>query len=223
MNGIKNKISKYFSFFVLILTIVSGFIFYHSVLKIQKSNYYKHHVSIQGFYLMEPQPIKDLNLTDMYGKKFTKDNLKNHWTLLYFGFTHCQVICPNTMAILHDTYQILRSELEIKKLPQIAFISIDPNRDTLSKIRQFVERFGDGFIGLRGDIKTISGLEQQFRIPVKKIEEKMKHANDYNLSHGIDILLINPDKKVQAYFTYPHKPERLAHDYKAIVNKYLKS
>ena len=89
---------------------------------------------------------------DLEGKEFTEKNLEGNYYLIYFGFVNCPDICPLTM------HKLNRAIEKIKKMPEARFfdlkalfISVDPDRDTLSKIKKYLSLFpGDNFIGLTG-------------------------------------------------------------------------
>ncbi len=72
-----------------------------------------------------PGAVADFQLTDIYGRPFTRADLAGAPTLVFFGFTHCPDVCPTTLLKL----------ARVKKAAGIAnlrvlFVSIDPLRDT---------------------------------------------------------------------------------------------
>jgi protein SCO1/2 len=201
-----------FSFIFLGIVLIMAFLYYTAVLKPQKEFYDQHHVPIHGTYLIKSIELPEFTLKDQYENNFTKQQFLKHWTLLYFGFTHCESICPTTMHVITQSYNIIKNKVSKEQLPQVVFITIDPERDTPQKLTQYLSRFNPNFIGLRGSAEQTSSLEKQLHIPVSKDQ-----AN--NWSHGMDILLINPDAKIQAYFHFPHKPSRLANEYQQITEQ----
>src|SRR5580698_1198375 len=78
-----------------------------------------------GTWLPTPRPVADFHLQDLSGRDFNLQRLREHPTLLFFGFTHCPDVCPTTLAILA---QVQRSA----PLPgaQVVFVGIDPERDS---------------------------------------------------------------------------------------------
>lgn len=167
-------------------------------------------VNIHGVYMDKPIEITGLNFLDHNGKNFSKKNLQGHWSMVFFGYTSCPMICPTTMTQLDSMYKLLQQELQPKQLPQIIFISVDPDRDTIENLKLFIEKFNPRFIGLRADSLETARLEKELHVTV---------TGKDNINHSMDILLINPQGKVQAYFRFPHRAEELASDYRAIVNK----
>lgn len=164
---------------------------------------------INGTYMQHPLDIAEFHLTDNYGQSFTKERLKGHWTMVFFGFTSCPMICPTTMTALNEMYENLQQNFPPEKLPQVIFISVDPKRDSAKKLTQFVHTFNPQFIGARARIEEIIALEKQLHITV---------SNNV-LRHSMEILLINPNAQVQAYFSYPHRSQQLVGDYKRLIGE----
>jgi protein SCO1/2 len=197
------------SFILSGLVIVLSLLVYWVAIRPQQQYYASHHVDIQGVYLLKPRSVKHLELTDNKGKPFTKANLQHHWTFLFFGFTHCSSICPTTLSALNQTYQLLAQK------PQVVFVTIDPARDSIARLNQYVLAFNPHFIGARMGKEMADRLEKEWYIT------SSQGANTIN--HSSVIILINPDAKIQAYFSYPAKPQQMAKDYQAILANYART
>ena len=176
-----------------------------------KRNYDAHHVNIHGIYLLKPLAIHQLELIDQNGQPFTKNNLEHRWSLLFFGFTHCDMVCPVTLSALNQFYQNVEKKLSMKDRPQIVFITIDPERDSIKQLKIYLSQFNTNFIGARTSPEKIIDLKKQFHV----LSEKIENTDQYN--HSTDILLINPQAEIQAYFYFPHNPSQLEKDYLAIL------
>lgn len=166
-------------------------------------------IQIDGVYLATPKNIPDLSLRDQHGKPFTTAQLKGHWTLLFFGFTHCPMVCPTIFDVLNNTYLILEKQLPANLLPMIVFVTIDPERDTIARLNEYVTSYNPHFVGVRTDADSTKILAKQFSISVTGANE--------NIVHNTDVLLINPQAKIQAYFLFPQRPQSMAKDYLKIV------
>jgi len=166
-------------------------------------------LEINGIYLNTPHEIVDFHLINNHGRPFTKTDLKGHWTLMFFGFTHCEMICPTTLEALNKLYKILEKELPQNNLPHVLFISIDPERDTIERINSYIHSFNTQFLGARTGVKETLALEKQLSVIVSPTTS--------TINHSAEILLINPAAQVQAYFYYPNQPEKMASDYKLIL------
>lgn len=157
-----------------------------------------------GLVLETPRRFTDFALVDHHGQPFTKENLKGKWTLIFFGFTQCPDICPTTMATLNKTVDKLRSSE--KEAYQVVMVSVDPERDTVDKLAEYVPFFNPDFVGVTGDPYQILNLTAQLNIAYHKVE--MGEA-DYTVDHSSQIVLINPMGDYHAILRAPHYPETL--------------
>jgi len=175
-------------------------------------------IKIDGLYLTPPQEIVDFQLTDNHHQPFTKQNLQGHWTFLFFGFTDCGMVCPLTMAALRDMQRTLQQELPTNQLPQVVFVSVDPERDTVERLNSYVTSFNPTFKGVRGDEDQTEQLEKQLHIVAAKMQVEGGKKDQYTIDHSAEIMVINPEGKLQAFFSYPHKADQMIKDYKAILS-----
>lgn len=211
----KKSHAKLIAMIVIDILVISALVLYFGVIR---PSQHKTEVKINGLYLPKATDVSDFKLTDNHGKTFTVENLKGHWTMLFFGFTNCAMVCPTTMDALNKMYKILEKDLPADKLPQVVLVSVDPDRDTVERMDDYVNSFNKSFIGVRTEIEDTVKLEKQFHIAAAKMEVDGQGKNHYTVNHSAEILLINPDAKVQAYLSYPHTPETMVTDYKTILN-----
>jgi protein SCO1 len=168
-----------------------------------------------------PREIHPFNLISAPGgQSFTNKNLKGHWSMLFFGFTHCAMLCPTTLKSLNQSYQQLQAA-NVTELPQIVFISIDPERDTLKDINDYVKMFNKNFIGVTGTKQQLDKLTKELSILHMKITTDNSKENNYQIDHSGTVLLINPQGQLQALFTPPIDAKTLADDYQKIMKAYL--
>lgn len=168
---------------------------------------------VTGTVLKEARTIKPFSLMDTNGKAFTNTSLKNQWTLMFFGFTHCGSVCPTTMAELGKMYRFLEAK-NAQPLPQIVMVSVDPDRDSLARLQHYVHAFDKHFLGARGNEAAITSLTQEMGIAYLKVTKKASETpDDYDIEHTGTIMLFNPQGQLMAFFTSPHTAEQLAKDY----------
>ncbi|KTD63738.1 SCO1/SenC family transporter protein [Legionella santicrucis] len=197
----RTLIRKFFLFlfidFILIIALVYYFGFYRNTANIQ----------IHGVYLPHALALNDFKLIDTQQQLLTQKRLIGHWSLLYFGFTSCQSICPTTLSQLNKLYQ----QIPTTKRPMVIFISVDPKNDTINKIKTFVHAFNPAFIGARTNIDEVLHLQKILHL----------NTNSQNpLNHSMDLVLINPQGQIQAYFSYPQTVEHMLEDYLSILKFY---
>ena len=207
---------KLLSIILVVFGILAIFILYFGVHK-NINPIIKKEIKINGFYLPKAVEIKKFSLIDNHGKLFNNNNLKNHWSFLFFGFTNCGFVCPTTLTELNKLYNSLKKQLPQNLIPQIVFISVDPERDTVKRLNSYVTAFNKQFIGLRGDELKIEQLENEMHIVAIKNQAEGSKKNNYTIDHTAEILVINPKGQLQAYLSYPHKAEQMAKDYQLII------
>lgn len=174
-------------------------------------------VKIDGVFLAQTKEMDDFHLTASNGKPFTKESLKGHWTMMFFGFTNCGMVCPTTMAALNDMYKKLEKDLPKEQMPQVVMVSVDPDRDSLQKMKEYVTTFNPNFLGARAEITETVALEKQLHIAAAKMQVDGQGKNEYTINHSAEVLLFNPKGQLQAYLSYPHQAEQMAKDYKLII------
>lgn len=212
----KKNHTKLALFILLDMIIITALVIYFGVIRPEQRQAMR--VSIDGTYLTTPQQISNFALTDNHGKTFTKDNLKGHWTMMFFGFTNCGMVCPTTLDALNKMYQTMQKDMPANQLPQVVFVSVDPDRDTVERINDYMNAFNKNFIGVRAEIAETIALEKQLHIVAAKMQVDGQGKNQYTINHTAEILLFNPDAQLQALFSYPHEPEQMVKDYKLILS-----
>ena len=207
----KNK--KFISIILAVIVLVAGIEIYFGFLQRHEV---ANNVKINGVFLAQTKEINDFHLmTD--GKSFSKENLNGHWTMMFFGFTNCGMVCPTTMAALGNMYKQLEKDLPANQMPHVVMVSVDPDRDSQQKMKEYVTTFNPNFIGARADIAETVALEKQLHIAAAKMQVDGQDKNQYTINHSAEILLFNPKGQLQAYLSYPHQPEQMVKDYKLII------
>jgi len=167
--------------------------------------------------LQTPRAISDFSLTDNQNNTFSNSNLLGHWTMMFFGFTHCPYLCPTTMAALNSMQQQLIQD-GITQLPQVVLISIDPARDDSQALDTYVKSFNSDFIGATGDQANLGQLSQELGIAYVAIPSQNDNPMNYDIEHSSAIILFNPQGELAGFFTMPHDSEVMAKDYEIIVS-----
>lgn len=174
--------------------------------------------TFHGTYLKQSRPISAFELTGTDGQTFDNDHLKGQWTMVFFGFTNCGYVCPTTMAELGKTYRLIK-EKNIKPAPKVVMISIDPARDSLEKLKNYVHSFDVNFYGARGSQDKIKHMTREMGVVYTKVLPKQDQSSDnYDIQHSGAIIVFNPKGELNAFFTAPHHAEDIAEDYRKIVS-----
>jgi protein SCO1/2 len=154
-----------------------------------------------------PMPLAEFSLVDQNGDTFTRNELKDQWSLVFFGFTHCPDICPATLQQLAIANRNLQESG--MAVPEIVLVSVDPERDTPDALATYVSIFPGEIRGVTGDIGEITKLTSSAGI----FFEKSESANDdYSVDHSAAVLVINEDASIHASFGAPHSIDSLVND-----------
>jgi protein SCO1/2 len=174
-----------------------------------------------ALYYQQSREIKPFELIDHNGQNFTKEQLSNKWSLVFFGYTSCPDICPTTLQNLSFIYDDLKA---IAQNSQVLLVSVDPQRDSQEKLAQYIAYFNSEFIALRAGHEVLFPFARNIGLMYAISGE----GDDYLVDHSASLVLINPAGKIAAIF----KPEqavgempsidsdKLLSDYQKIVELY---
>lgn len=95
------------------------------------------------------------------GKQVTAADYRGKIVMLYFGYTYCPDICPTTLANVADILKRIGPEA---KDVRFLFVTVDPNRDTLPVLADYVKNFAPQIIGLRGAPDELAALARRYRV-----------------------------------------------------------
>ena len=147
------------------------------------------------------------HLTDHHGQPFGLDRLEGKWTFLFFGYTHCPDVCPMALSVLANVDKRLHGSGDATHV-QYVFVSVDPQRDTLAHLADYVTYFDKSFIGATAPEKELSLLTRQLGILYTRTEPDAR--GDYLVDHTASILLVDPKARLVAVFSTPHDATTIA-------------
>ena len=162
----------------------------------------------------EPRALPQFALIDQAGRGFDRERLRGHWTFLFFGFVNCPDICPTTLVTLAGARKAL-TDLPAGKRPEVAFVSVDPGRDTPQVLAAYVANFDPSFAGVTGSAEVIEAVTRALGVAV--IIGPAAADGSYTVDHSAAIFLVDPRARVAALFGAPHEAAAIARDYRRIV------
>jgi protein SCO1/2 len=167
--------------------------------------------------LIDPaRPLPPMAFIDEQGKPFGQEQLRGHWSILFFGFTSCPDVCPTTLALLAQVEKKL-TDLPTEQRPHIVLVSVDPKRDTPERLAQYVKSFSPTFTGITGEQDAIHEFALKMGVPVAISEQA---GGNYTVDHSAAIFLVDPSGALRALSSTPHEVPIIAEDYRAIVAAY---
>jgi cytochrome oxidase Cu insertion factor (SCO1/SenC/PrrC family) len=177
-------------------------------------------LGLGGRYLMMDKPAAPVQvsvggpfaLTDHHGKAVTDANYRGKYLLILFGYTFCPDVCPTGLQTITLALKELGADAgRIQPL----FISVDPERDTVSQLAAYVTNFDPRLIGLTGSKEQVAAAAKAFRVYFAKVNDKGDGA--YLVDHSAVIYLVGPDGRYLRHFTHSTTPEDLAAGIKKLL------
>ena len=156
-----------------------------------------------GFYQFEQsREISEFKMIDHLGNNVGLIEFKGTWTLLFFGFTTCPDICPTTLGILNEALK------DLDEPPQVIMVTVDPERDTSEKLKNYVPAFNSNFRGFVGSFDQTVRLAEQLNVAFGKIPGS--EAGTYLVDHTASIVLIDPEARYFGFIKAPHRSQHIA-------------
>lgn len=197
---------------VLILILVGVGLFLHQyTLFKDKDNYHgiPHYKEAQNFTLMGHS-----------GNLVTLSQFKGKLVLISWGYTHCPDICPLTLSMLRDVMGELGN---IQEKVQVLFITVDPQRDNVERLKDYVPYFHKSFLGLTGKPQEIEKVAKAYDVFFINHGDRYGRSefdtwDGYLMSHTTTIYLV--DQKGKLRLTYPYykfDSKGIAEDIKMIL------
>ena len=144
-------------------------------------------------------------LVDQDGQTVTEANYSGRWLLVYFGYTYCPDVCPTSLTRNVDAIELLGDKGD---LVTPVLISIDPQRDTPDKLKQYVGLFHPRMVGLTGTPEQIAAVAKEYR--VFYMRSPGDTPDSYVVDHSSLTYLVGPDGKVAQFFSHSATPEEIA-------------
>ena len=129
--------------------------------------------------------------------------------LLSFGYTSCTEVCPITLAVLARA----RKELGADGADlQVIYVTVDPERDSVAHMHQFLANFDPSFIGGTGTEEQLAAVRKDYGIVATKIPIK----GGYAVAHSSFVYLVDRDGRLRAMMPFGYKAEDYVHDVKLL-------
>ena len=177
---------------VAVISIATGFLLYQKSFNLAQPEH--------SLYYQTPRTIKPFAMVDHQGTAFTNEQFIGKWSWVFFGYTSCPDVCPTTLQELNFVYDELKA---INENAQVLLVSVDPQRDTVEKLSQYIAYFNPEFKALTADHSVLFPFARNLGLMYAISDDK--RDDNYLVDHSASIVLINPEGKIAAIFKPEHE------------------
>jgi protein SCO1 len=157
-----------------------------------------------------PRDAPDFTLRGTNGNELVLSRYRGKVVLLAFGFASCPVICPTTLATLTKTRKELGPDADGM---QVLYVTVDPERDDVDRLRLFLAGFDPSFVGGTGTAAELAAVRNAYGVQADKVDS----ADAY--MHSTSVYLIDRDGKLRALMPYGNTSEDYVHDVKLLLGR----
>ena len=163
--------------------------------------------------ILTTTPIEGkFSLTDHNGQAVSEKTYLGRYTLVFFGYTWCPDVCP---TMLSDVAMVMDNLGKTSEQLVPIFISVDPERDTISVLKEYANNFHPGIVGLTGSLDEVAAAARSFRVGYGKVIADPAEPEDYSMSHSADLFLMDPDGEPIRQYRFGVTVEALTEDLRA--------
>ncbi len=153
----------------------------------------------------------DFSVRGSDGAELTLKRYRGKVVVLGFGYTHCADVCPVTLAVLASAQRKLGA---LGAQVQVIYLTVDPERDSPERLKQFLAAFDPTFIGGTGTAEQMAGVRRSYGVSA----DKHGSGADYGVAHSSFVYLITRDGKLRALMPYGHQADDFVHDISVLLN-----
>ena len=151
-------------------------------------------------------------LVDHTGATVTEESFDDRYLLVYFGYAYCPDICPTELLVMGQAIDELG---DLGDEVQPLFITVDPARDTVGYLADYVPTFHPRLVGLTGSDEQIHAAVKAYRV-FYRLNEPDEDGN-YLVDHTSYVYFMDPDGDYLTHFVFGQGPEKMAQ----IMRKHL--
>ena len=155
-----------------------------------------------SFAYAEVRPAPALELNDQDGNAFSLASLHGQPVMVFFGYTHCPDVCPATVGIVNQAL------ITTGEGPRAVFVSIDPERDDVAAMHQYLQYLPKAYVGLSGSADDVRRNADAWGVKYARIETDS--ANGYAMAHTADIFLVDGQGMLRAHFPFGTQADPIA-------------
>jgi protein SCO1/2 len=153
---------------------------------------------------------RDFALRDPEGRVRRLPDFKGRLLLIFFGFTQCPDVCPTSLARAVEVMQLLGPQAGQL---QVAFVTVDPERDTPALLAEYTRAFHPSFLGLHADLETTAATAREFKVFYKKVPT----GSSYTMDHTAMSYAFDREGRLRLAVRHEQTAAQVAADLKALL------
>ena len=161
-----------------------------------------------------PRAAPALALQATTGKPFNLADYRGKVVILEFGYTHCTAVCPVTLATLAQANKLLGADAANV---QVLFVSVDPDRDSVARLREHLASFDSRFIGLTGSAGQVEAALKAYGINATR--HPIAGGKDYVIAHSSYLYFIDRKGMLRALLPFGRPASDIVHDARLLVEE----
>ena len=154
----------------------------------------------------------DFELTATGGARIGLKDYRDRIVIVFFGYTSCPDVCPTGLYTLKKVMDKLGKD---SAQVQVLLITVDPERDSAERLREYVSYFHPDFVGLTGTLKEITRVAKTYLTEFKK--EPPSPGGGYQVSHGAFFYLLDRQGRVRVLHDPTSTPAKIAADVRSLL------
>ena len=154
-------------------------------------------------------------LTYHHGNSVTDQSYAGKYLLVFFGYTYCPDVCPTELLVLGQTLDLLGAKAA--RL-QALFISVDPERDTVEKLAEYVPNFHPDLVGLTGTLEQVKNAARAYRVFFRK-SPATADEEDYLVDHTSLVYLMDPAGEFARHYVLGQGAETVARAIEKVLDE----
>ncbi len=159
--------------------------------------------------LFEPPRVAPaIGLRASDGSAFDLARYRGKLVVLEFGFTRCTEVCPVSLASLAQARKLLGADAD---KVQVVFITVDPARDSVTRLHDYLAQFDPGFIGVSGSAAQVDAVLKAYGISATK-RMVAGSKTDYTMHHSSYLYFVDPRGMLRALMPFGRPAAEIAHD-----------
>ena len=153
----------------------------------------------------------DFSVDGSDGAALSLRHFRGKVVVLGFGYTSCPNVCPATLAVLAMAHRKLGT---LGSQVQVIYLTVDPERDSAGRLKQYLASFDPAFVGGTGTAAQMEAVRKSYGVTA----ERHGTGKDYAVAHSSFVYLITRDGKLRALMPFGHKADDYVHDISMLLN-----